>query len=527
MELFNTKDIVSYWFNNVDDTGMNTFWFDTSSDLYITERYQSLVDKITYENYNDLIKNDLDKIALLIVGDQFTRNIYRNTEEEHKNDKWVLELATSILRDRLDFTFPLNYRFFILLPLRHAKRSDLLDQVVCRLKLYCNEYNNPPNTLVKFYNHTIKNYTYLTDTIVYNQNVNPNVNWSDSFLCVLEQYKPVTIMSSTNSITQFKEERVAVSLSGGVDSMVLMSLLKKAGKYVVAIHIEYCNREEAVIERQFLQYYCNKNNIPLYYRTINYVTREDKWIDRNIFETETKKCRFHLYRYVIEKEKLDGVCLGHHMGDIVENVFTNMLKGHHSDLVMMKPRQELMGVNLFRPFLKVMKDDIFNMAHYENIPYFLNTTPTWSCRGVLRNTIIPALKSQFGDFENNIVRFAEQYEMKVNFYEEEKQNNINIIEYKYMSKFETNEFDMMDKVIMNFMHKNGYPMASNKSMKHFIEWCKGNKQHMIQLNKHVFCFYEKPFIHLINYTRIKKEQLTLDSIKEIIGNHTMILKRFL
>ena len=97
---------------------------------------------------------------------------------------------------------------------------------------------------------------------------------------------------------QIDIQDVAISLSGGVDSMVLLDCLKT--KHVVAIHLEYTNRKEGKIEREFLEYYCGKVNVPFYYRTIDYIVRED---DRELFEIETRKARFALYQYVVMKEK--------------------------------------------------------------------------------------------------------------------------------------------------------------------------------------------------------------------------------
>ena len=63
-----------------------------------------------------------------------------------------------------DLEYQLNYRYFILLPLRHAKSSLLLDIVRNRLSSY-QQHIIIPLSLIKFYNNTIKNYAELTDMI--------------------------------------------------------------------------------------------------------------------------------------------------------------------------------------------------------------------------------------------------------------------------------------------------------------------------------------------------------------------------
>ena len=529
--MLNTTTILDYWFQNTGSTGMNKFWFDKSSDRYITEHFKELIDNINYDNYKSLITNNNDIIALLVVGDQFTRNIYRDTEYRTKNDKWALELAMNMIETNSDLTIPLNHRYFILLPLRHNKSSKLLDIVCSRIILYINEFKEQqleiPNSLIKFYNNTIQNYTYLTDTIILS-NMQENMVYKDSFNTVLEQKVekidsyPPKIDSLYDSIKKFPHNNIAISLSGGVDSMVLLDLLQQSKKNVVAIHVEHCNRDEASIEREFLEYYCAINKIPFYYRTIYYINRTNDFLDRSLFEEETKKARFNLYKYVIEKENLDGVCMGHHMGDIVENVFTNIIKGRDtSDLMVMQERQEMMGVTIFRPLLKLTKDIIFQYAYYHKKSFFNNTTPEWSCRGVMRDKVIPALKNQFGDFESNIIKFAEKCQFNSNFYESEMQKKIKIENFEYYSKLEYNIYvkDNIHKILLNFMHNNGYHMVSNKSINNFLCWLDGEKTRQLYMSKDVFCFYRDNSIYFVNYTKINNMKVSKEKLLEMFDNY--------
>ena len=278
--------------------------------------------------------------------------------------------------------------------------------------------------------------------------------------------------------------------------MVLLNILKHNKINCVAIHIEYCNRVEAKLEREFLEHYCYKNNIKLYYRTINYIDRSN----RELFEKETRKARFNLYKYVIEKENLEGICLGHHSGDIVENVFTNIIKGCNiNDLVVMEELTVQNNINIFRPLLKFKKHELLLIAHTQNIPYFLNSTPEWSCRGILRDKIIPILKSQFGNFEDNIIKFTEScrdYHYKCNYTK---------IESEYYTKIEYS--DNIDKksielIILDIMHSNGYNMVSHKLMNNYIIWLKGTKCNQIDLGKNIFSYYKNNYLYFINYTKI-------------------------
>lgn len=538
-----TEEIILYWFSDIgtnDHNETRSLWFDQSPDSYLTETYKELVDSITVENYQSFISiatTPLDQLALLLIGDQFTRNIYRNTEERTKNDVWVLPLAIQMIKDDIDLDVPLPYRYFILLPLRHAKRSDLLDIVCKRIQIYKKDYDC--NSLRNFYKHTIQNYTELTDEIVFCDPVEPThdtleLEYKNEFITVLEKnrmipdkYQPIK-SSVPESIANFTTpcQSIAVSLSGGVDSMVLLDTLQHSGRFqsIVAIHVEYVNRDEAHIEREFLQYYCKKKGIRFYYRTIHYMKRNDEYIDRMVFEEETKKARFNLYKYVINKEGLDGVCLGHHMGDIVENVFTNMIKGRDVKHIKgMSEKQHMYGVTLFRPFLSMSKEVIFDYAHYHDIPYFLNTTPVWSCRGVLRDKVIPDLNRQFGNFEKNIIAFAERCVYLESFYQEEIARRLNEKQSEFSTRITYGKelMEALDSIIMRFMHGNGYKMASKKSIVNITYWLKNihvNDTNQLQISKDVFCFYRKGYVYLVNESKIKKE-MCLDIVKRELDEY--------
>lgn len=55
------------------------------------------------------------------------------------------------------------------------------------------------------------------------------------------------------------------------------------------------------------------------------------------------------------------------------------------------------GVVVWRPLLQHSKDAIYAFAHKYGIPYFKDSTPSWSTRGKLRNQLLPLLKEMYGD----------------------------------------------------------------------------------------------------------------------------------
>jgi tRNA(Ile)-lysidine synthase TilS/MesJ len=192
-----------------------------------------------------------------------------------------------------------------------------------------------------------------------------------------------------------------------------------------------------------------------------------------------------------------------------------------SDLTVMKEQDILYEVNIFRPFLKLKKEDLFLEAHSNNIQYFLNTTPTWSCRGVLRDNVIPVLKKQFGDFEQNIIKFTESCKFYTEFYES---NKIKVIKEEYVSKVEFSKNIInslvIEEILLEIMHSNGYHMISNKSKKHFIEWLR-IRNSQIDLNNNMFCYYDPKtnYLYFVDYKRILNEKPEKDKLSIIFNNY--------
>ena len=77
----------------------------------------------------------------------------------------------------------------------------------------------------------------------------------------------ITLTSFCKENIDNNSKKVIVSLSGGVDSMVLTTILKLLGYNVICGHINYNNRNETYEEQEFLEKWCYFNSIKLYVKT--------------------------------------------------------------------------------------------------------------------------------------------------------------------------------------------------------------------------------------------------------------------
>jgi len=191
-----------------------------------------------------------------------------------------------------------------------------------------------------------------------------------------------------------------LSLSGGVDSMCMLVLLRKARVPFVAVHIRHSSRiEDTRKELDWVRFVCRRLHVPLYYHHV-LVARphgEEKGeISRDEFEDYTRRIRFGMYRKaaLLHNGKAEEVCvlIGHHMDDVDENRIAELGKGNLIDIDGMTEEGEtgnsLSSVTQLRPFCRdVRKCQLRQFAIKYGIPHMKNSTPKWSKRGWIRDVL--------------------------------------------------------------------------------------------------------------------------------------------
>jgi len=123
------KGILTFWFDNLnDDILLNNHptvkkWFTKNEqfDKEIKERFESdllLASRGEYKEWKEHINGQL---ALVILFDQFSRNIYRNTPKMFESDSLALDLTLRSIKEKRDGRLKLIERIFLYMPLMHAE----------------------------------------------------------------------------------------------------------------------------------------------------------------------------------------------------------------------------------------------------------------------------------------------------------------------------------------------------------------------------------------------------------------------
>jgi tRNA(Ile)-lysidine synthetase-like protein len=273
-------------------------------------------------------------------------------------------------------------------------------------------------------------------------------------------------------------DSIIVSISGGVDSMVVSTLLyvycleKNIKKYAVCI--DYNNRDQT-LEIEMVGQWLKNLDYEYHVKKIPDITRANCF-DRDLYEKITKKIRFDMY-----KQFSNYVILGHNRDDSIENIFSNIIKRNYNNLLGMTFHTEEYNINILRPLLDITKEEIYNFAKEFKVPYTYDSTPKWSERGKMRDHLIP----QVTNFNSKIIDGL--VDMSKNFSEIYKIYNTiqpNIVYEEKKCIIEDKEiyfFDYWKNIFIQVCKYYNLTNIKNKSIQYFIENINfGNK---ITLNK--------------------------------------------
>ena len=116
--------IINYWFRDKPDFKR---WFQEGSkyDSEIKTLFSSILKKAEkghLENWSDTLDG---YVAFIILTDQFSRHIYRDTEKAYSNDKIALQFMEKYLMKYIDHLSAIQL-LFVLMPFQHSE--NLIDQ---------------------------------------------------------------------------------------------------------------------------------------------------------------------------------------------------------------------------------------------------------------------------------------------------------------------------------------------------------------------------------------------------------------
>ena len=139
-EAADPEDVLSYWFpeDDIFEADRETFgrqmqwWFQGGQevDWEISERFVDVLEQARRGKPDSWAETPRGRLALIVVLDQFSRNVYRGSPLSHTQDEKALKLAVEDIDAGMDRELRLMERIFFWMPLAHSEDLALQDRVV-------------------------------------------------------------------------------------------------------------------------------------------------------------------------------------------------------------------------------------------------------------------------------------------------------------------------------------------------------------------------------------------------------------
>lgn len=195
-------------------------------------------------------------------------------------------------------------------------------------------------------------------------------------------------------------EPVLVALSGGVDSMVLLALLRTLRREwrldLRAAHFDHRIRPESGEEAEWIASICDEWEVPLEVGVADPVPRG---------QDAARQARYHFLEEAAHRHLASAIATAHHANDQAETVLFQIARGSGlRGLAGIPPRRGL----IVRPLLPFWRAEIVDYAQRAGIPYIedpSNLLPDYT-RNRIRHEVLPLLEEVVPGAARSLVRLS-------------------------------------------------------------------------------------------------------------------------
>jgi len=133
------KTLINFWFNDIEE---KRWWVkDRGFDAQIRDRFGGLHHSANACELYEWRKSPVGRLAEIIVLDQFSRNIFRDTPEAFASDALALVLAQAAIATGDDMLLNETQRCFLYMPFMHSESLKIHDVALGLFKKNCPESN--------------------------------------------------------------------------------------------------------------------------------------------------------------------------------------------------------------------------------------------------------------------------------------------------------------------------------------------------------------------------------------------------
>lgn len=210
-----------------------------------------------------------------------------------------------------------------------------------------------------------------------------------------------------------RKNKIILAVSGGIDSVVMLDLMIKAGYKCGIAHCNFKLRgEESDGDELFVDRLSKKYNIELF--STRFET--EKYASGKGLSTQmaARELRYSWFEEIRESNNYDFIAIAHNSNDIIETFMINMSRGTGlPGLTGIKPKKG----HIVRPLLFASREEIIKYHRKESLVYREDSSNESNkyLRNKIRNKVIPVFTEINPAFQNtmmeNIKRLDETSEI--------------------------------------------------------------------------------------------------------------------
>lgn len=205
------------------------------------------------------------------------------------------------------------------------------------------------------------------------------------------------------------DDRVLLAVSGGVDSMVLLSLVHGAGYRCAVAHCNFHLRgEESDGDELFVRSEVQKLGVT--YHSVHFDTYAEVASTGESVEMAARRLRYTWFDELCRSHGYSVVVIAHHLDDSIETHFINMLRGTGvRGIAGIAPRNG----RIVRPLLFATREEIVAYAKQYDIPFREDSSnrSMKHLRNRVRHELVPMLKQMNPQFtpvmQRNMALFSQ------------------------------------------------------------------------------------------------------------------------
>ncbi len=132
-------DILNFWFGRPSEATYGRYrkvWFvkDPEFDASIRQQFLADVQKAAAGKYNSWVDSPTNAVALLLLLDQFPRNLYRGEPRSFATDAKALSVAERLVNSGADEALIPAHRFFVYVPFEHSEQIERQNRCVALMQ---------------------------------------------------------------------------------------------------------------------------------------------------------------------------------------------------------------------------------------------------------------------------------------------------------------------------------------------------------------------------------------------------------